>query len=71
MAISANVKSIMKDIKNLDIKDEIKLMNMVSENIYRKINNPDNKYWQKISEHSLNKIWNNPEDDIYNELLKR
>ena len=27
--------------------------------------------WLKLSEQSLNKIWNNEEDDVYSELLKR
>lgn len=28
-------------------------------------------YWLKLNEEALNKIWNNEEDDVYNELLKR
>ena len=28
-------------------------------------------YWNAATEHSLNKIWDNPEDEAYNELLKR
>ncbi len=28
-------------------------------------------YWFKLSERSVDKIWNNDEDDIYNELLKK
>lgn len=71
MATATNVKNIMKVIKKLDVKDEIKLMNMVSKNIYERASNLDNKFWQKISEHSLDKIRNNTKDDIYNELLKR
>ena len=28
-------------------------------------------FWLKISEQSLNAIWDNPEDDVYAELLER
>ena len=28
-------------------------------------------YWSALSEQSVRKIWDNEEDDIYNELLKR
>jgi hypothetical protein len=28
-------------------------------------------FWLKTSERALNAIWNNPEDDVYAELLKR
>lgn len=31
----------------------------------------DERFWLKSSEPSLKKIWDNPEDDIYNDLLKR
>ena len=31
----------------------------------------EKEYWYKLSEQSVDKIWNNEEDDIYNELLKR
>ena len=30
-----------------------------------------NDFWLKVSEQSLNAIWNNPEDDVYAELLER
>jgi hypothetical protein len=29
----------------------------------------DKQYWQLLSEESLKKVWDNEEDDIYNELL--
>lgn len=29
----------------------------------------DNEFWLRVSELSLNLIWDNPEDDIYEELL--
>ena len=28
-------------------------------------------FWLKVSEQSLNAIWDNPEDDVYAELLER
>ena len=28
-------------------------------------------FWRRLSEESLKKIWDNPEDDVYAELLKR
>jgi len=31
----------------------------------------EKEYWLKLNEKSLEKIWNNEEDDVYNELLKR
>ena len=31
----------------------------------------ENEFWLSASEDSLNKIWNNEEDDIYVELLKK
>jgi hypothetical protein len=35
-------------------------------------NQKEEKLWMmKMSEKSLNKIWDNPEDDVYNELLKK
>lgn len=30
---------------------------------------PDRDFWYRISESSLAHIWDNPEDDIYGELL--
>jgi hypothetical protein len=31
----------------------------------------DASYWTALGEASLRKVWDNKEDDIYNELLKR
>ena len=31
----------------------------------------DNEFWLKASERSLDAIWNNPEDDVYEQLLKK
>ena len=30
----------------------------------------ESAYWSALNEQSVEKIWNNEEDDIYNELLK-
>ncbi len=31
----------------------------------------DERFWRRLSEESLKSIWDNPEDDVYAELLKR
>jgi hypothetical protein len=31
----------------------------------------DNEFWLQASEQSLDAIWNNPEDDVYEQLLKK
>ena len=31
----------------------------------------DDKFWQSASEESLKEIWDNEEDDVYAELLKK
>lgn len=33
--------------------------------------NEDAVFWRRLSEESLKKIWDNPEDDVYAELLKK
>ncbi|MBI5076276.1 MAG: DUF2281 domain-containing protein [Nitrospirae bacterium] len=33
--------------------------------------NEDTAYWSTLGEKSLGRIWDNEEDDVYNELLKR
>jgi hypothetical protein len=32
--------------------------------------NDNGEFWLRVSEESLDKIWDNPEDDIYEELLE-
>jgi len=34
-------------------------------------NTSDDNFWLAASENSLNEIWNNEEDDVYAELLKK
>lgn len=63
----------MKQISKLKIKDEIELIHLISGDLYKKVNNfnedEDNKYFLRLGETSLKKIWDNKEDDICNELL--
>jgi len=33
--------------------------------------NPDRAAWLKLSEDNLRKTWENPDDDVFNELLKK
>ena len=33
------------------------------------VENEDKKYWQLLGEKSLDKIWNNQDDEVYSELL--
>jgi hypothetical protein len=35
------------------------------------IEGEDKAFWQRLSEESLRFVWNNPEDDVYGELLLR
>jgi len=31
----------------------------------------ENEFWLRASERSLDAIWNNPQDDVYEQLLKK
>lgn len=31
----------------------------------------ETQFWTEVSQNSLDKVWNNPEDDIYAELLQK
>ncbi len=39
--------------------------------LIEKYHREEKEWLLKMSEKSLDKIWNNPDDDIYNELLQR
>lgn len=67
------VKNIMKEVTELELKDEMDLLNMIFKDLYRKIDtsNHEKLYWQKLGEGTLKKIWDNEGDDVYCELLKR
>ena len=68
-----SLNNLMKQISKLKVKDEIELINLISGDLYKKVNSfnedEDNKYFLRLGEKSLKKIWDNKEDDIYNELL--
>ncbi len=50
-------------LEKLDVPDGTEVLVTV-------LSNGDN-FWLKASEQSLNAIWDNPEDDIYAQLLQR
>ena len=72
-----SVASIEKQIEDLPAKAQREVADFVEflSHKYRKkrkVPSPAEKiYWSRIAEDSLKKIWDNEEDDIYNELLKR
>lgn len=35
------------------------------------LQNEETQFWTEVSQNSLDKVWNNPEDDIYAELLQK
>jgi predicted DNA-binding antitoxin AbrB/MazE fold protein len=51
-------------LEKLDIPDGTKaLVTLLAED--------ENEFWLSASESSLDEIWNNEEDDVYAELLKK
>ena len=63
MTIEEKINTLPKEAKE-EIYDFIDFM--ISKN------QKEEKLWMmKLSEKSLNRIWDNPEDDVYNELLKK
>lgn len=64
-------------IKSLPPAARMEVLDFVAflEQKYRRKKSPsakeDASYWAALGETSLRKIWDNKEDDIYNELLKR
>ena len=73
MAKAIQISEIMNEVENLDVREEIKLIDLIAQNIYKKINlsGSDNQYWLSASERSLKNVWDNEQDEVYNELLKR
>jgi hypothetical protein len=69
----SNIHGLLKDIQNMNVPDEIMLLQLIFKNVQQKIepHGTEKEFWQKISEKSLEKVWANEEDDIYNELLKK
>jgi|LULY01.1.fsa_nt_gb hypothetical protein len=39
--------------------------------VWDKKRNEDDDFWMKASQSSLDKVWDNAEDDVYAELLKK
>ena len=50
-------------LEKLDVPDGTEVLVTVLSN--------GDEFWLKASESSLNAIWDNPEDDVYAELLER
>ena len=73
MALAATINDISAAIEKLEIKEEIRLLQIISEDINKKVNlqNPDNRYWLAMGENSFDRIWDNQEDEVYSELLQR
>ncbi|MBI5360898.1 MAG: hypothetical protein HZA48_09995 [Planctomycetes bacterium] len=69
------VNDILQAAKNLDVSEEIMLLNKLSKDVLRKTrkaNSGINKeYWLSLCKKTFTDVWDNPEDNIYNELLKR
>lgn len=73
MARAMQISKIMHEIESLDVKEEIKLLDLIAQNVYKKVTTAgsDNQYWLSVSERSLKNVWDNEQDEVYNELLKR
>lgn len=70
--MASAINSIMNEVIKLQIEEEVELLNLVAQDLREKMKiNEERKYFQRIGETSLKKIWDNKEDDIYSELLKR
>ena len=50
-------------LEKLDVPDGTEVLVTI-------LSNSDD-FWLKVAEQSLNAIWDNPEDDVYAELLER
>jgi hypothetical protein len=73
MGRAIRISEIMHEIEDLDLRDELRLLDLITRNVYEKVNSTskDNQHWLAVSEKSLNKVWDNEQDEVYNELLKR
>ena len=71
MARAIQISEIMHEIENLDVREEIKLLDLIAQNVYKKVNTAgsDRQYWLSASERSLKNVWDNEQDEVYNELL--
>ncbi len=65
-----NTKTILiKEIENLPETMAAEVLDFVRFLEYKKGGDEEKQWMLKMSEKSFGKIWDNPEDDIYNELL--
>lgn len=68
------LSQILPQIKTLDRKEKIILLKYIVDEIAKEqgikhINEQEKNFWLDSSQVSLEKIWDNSEDDVYNELL--
>jgi hypothetical protein len=71
MPASLTVEEMMSIVSCMDIKDEVILLRNITQNLESRISfGVDENYWLQMSSNSLDKIWNNREDEVYNDLLK-
>ncbi len=68
------LSQILPQIEMLDQKEKIILVKYIVDEIAQEqrindINGQENNFWLDSSQVSLEKIWDNSEDDVYNELL--
>lgn len=66
------INDIINEVKKMNVKDEVFLMGIISDDLSKKIyaNDPERKVWDIVTENSLKPIWDNTEDDVYNQLSK-
>jgi len=67
------ITDLTRAITCLDLREEIQLLKIISEDIGKKINKDttENEFLLTLGQKSLDKIWDNQEDEVYSELLKR
>jgi len=52
-------------LEKIDIPDGTKVLVTLLSDI------GEQQFWQNVSQVSLNAVWDNPEDDVYAQLLKK
>lgn len=62
------VRAIMRN-GQIELLDKVKIPEGTELMLTPISDDPD--FWLKVSENSLKEIWDNPEDDVYAELLKK
>jgi len=73
MSVALKITDLTRAITCLDLREEIQLLKIISEDIGKKINKDttENEFLLTLGQKSLDKIWDNQEDEVYSELLKR